>query len=151
MNVRTALIFLMVGLVGLWLVMGVLSFIRWVRTRYPRRGVLVLMALCLIVVGAAIVIAMEMRERPSFRPNDLLTLQEPVVAKTIAADRSTKIETCVIDRYEHLGVLEVEGGRLTVRVESNNTSAPVYCPIGTDVRTEVAWLHSFTVTRRTAQ
>ena len=148
MNVRAALIFLVFGFVGLLLVMGVLSFVRWVRIRYPRRGFLILVALCVIVVGSGIVIAMEIQERPTFRPNDLVTLQEPVVARTIAADRNTRIEICVIDRYEHLGVVEVEGGTLTVRVESNNTSASVYCPIGTDVRTELAWLHSFTMTRR---
>ena len=102
----------------------------------------------MIVVGSAILIVMEIRERPTFRPHDLVTLQEPVVARTIAADRNSRIETCVIDRYEHLGVVEVEGGTLTARVESNKTSAPVFCPIGTDIRTEVAWLHSLTVTRR---
>lgn len=148
MNVRAALIFLVFGFVGLLLVMGVLSFVRWVKIRYPRRGFLILVALCVIVVGSAIVVAMEIRERPTFRPNDLVTLQEPVVARTIAADRNSRIETCVIDRYEHFGVVEVEGGTLTARVESNNTSAPVYCPIGADVRTELAWLHGFTVTRR---
>lgn len=148
MNVRAALIFLVFGFVGLLLVMGVLSFVRWVKIRYPRRGLLILVALCVIVMGSAIVIAMELRDRPTFRPNDLVTLQEPVVAKTIAADRNSRIETCVIDRYEHLGVVEVEGGTLMARVESNNTSAPVYCPIGAAVRTELAWLHGVTVTRR---
>ncbi len=59
MNVRAALIFLVFGFVGLLLVMGVLSFVRWVRIRYPRRGFLILVALCVIVVGSAIMIAME--------------------------------------------------------------------------------------------
>jgi hypothetical protein len=148
MNVRAALIFLVFGFVGLLLVMGVLSFVRWVKIRYPRRGIPILVALGMIVMGSAIVIAMEIRERPSFRPNDLVTLQEPVVAKIIAADRNSRIETCVIDRYEHLGVMEVEGATLTAKVESNNTSTPVFCPIGADVRTELAWLHDVTVTRR---
>ena len=148
MNVRAALVFLVVGFVGLLFVMGVLSFIRWVKIRYPRRGSLILVALCVIVAGSAIVIAMEIRERPTFRPNDLVTLQEPVVAKTMVADRNSRSEPCVVDRYEHVGVVEVEGATLTVRVESNNTSAPAYCPIGAEVRTEVGWLHDVTVTRR---
>ncbi len=119
MTVRAALIFLVFGFVVLILVMGVLSFVRWMKIRYPRHGSLILVALCVIVVGSAIVIAMEIRERPTFLPNDLVTLQEPVVAKITAADRNSRIETCVIDRYEHLGVVEVEGGTLTARVESN--------------------------------
>ena len=45
MNVRVALIFLVFGFVGLLLVMGVMSFVRWVKIRYPRRGFLILVAL----------------------------------------------------------------------------------------------------------
>ena len=88
MNVRVALIFLVFGFVGLLLVMGVWWLLRSVMIRYPRRGFFILVApiIGMMVVGSAIVIAMEMREQPSDRPNDLVTLQEPVVGRTIAAD-----------------------------------------------------------------
>jgi len=54
---------------------------------------------------------------------------------------------------EHLGVLEIEieRGALKARVESNNTSAPVFCPIGTEVRIDLNWLHRLTITRRQTQ
>ena len=93
---------------------------------------------------------MEIRDRPTFRTHDLITLQEPVVAKIVPTDRDSRSLVCVVDLHEHLGVLDVdsEGGALKARVESNNTSATLYCPVGADVRIELAWLHRMTVTRR---
>ena len=89
-------------------------------------------------------------DEPTYQPNDLITLQQPVVVRTISADRESRALTCVVDLHEHLGVMEVESesGTLKARVESNNTSAALYCPIGAEVRVEIAWLHRPTVTRR---
>lgn len=148
MNLRVALIFLVLGFIGLLLVMGALSFFRWLKNAYPQRFPWILAILCVIVVGAGIWTALEVREQPTFRTNDLITLEEPVVARTIPVDRDSHIVTCIVDRSEHLGVVEVGSATLAARVESNNTSSPVYCPIGADVRIEIAWLHRFTVTRR---
>jgi hypothetical protein len=153
MNLRAALILFVLTFIGLLLVIGVRTFIRWLQIHYPRRATAVLTGLCLLVLGAGALIAIEMKEQPTFRPRDLITLQEPVVARTIVADRESRSMPCVVDLHEHLGILDVEAesGTLKARVESNNNSAPVYCPIGADVRVNVAWLHRITVTRRQAE
>jgi hypothetical protein len=148
MNFRVALIFLVFGFIGLLLVMGALSLFRWLKNAYPQRFPWILAILCLIVVGAGIWTALEVREQPMFQTNDLITLQEPVVARTIPVDRNSRIATCIVDLSEHLGVVEVGSGTLAARVESNNTSSATYCPIGADVRIEIGWLHHFTVTHR---
>lgn len=148
MNLRVALVFLVLGFIVLLLVMGALSFFRWLKNAYPQRFPWILAILCLILAGAGIWTAMELKERPTFQSNDLITLQEPVVVRTIPFDRNSRIVTCIVDLSEHLGVLEVGSGLLTARVESNNTSGAVYCPIGAEVRVEIAWLHRFTVTHR---
>jgi hypothetical protein len=46
--------------------------------------------------------------------------------------------------------LDNERGSLRALVESNNTSVPLYCPIGAEVRIEAAWLHHPTITHRQA-
>ncbi len=150
MNLRMFLIMLVLAFIGILLVMGARTLARWLKIHHPRRASAILVALWAIVVGAGWLIAMEFWEQPTFRPNDLITLQEPVVARTIAADRDSRTLSCVVDLHEHLGVLEVESdsGTLKARVESNNTSAPLYCPIGSEVRIEIAWLHRMTITRR---
>lgn len=148
MNLRAALVFIVLGFIGLFLVMGVLSFVQWLRQSYPRRFRLILAGLGVLLVAAGIWTATEMMERPTFRPNDLITLHEPVVAKTIPADRDSRMTACIVDSSEHLAVVEVGGGTLTARVESNNASVPVYCAIGADVRIELAWLHRYTLTHR---
>ena len=58
----------------------------------------------------------------------------------------------MVDLHEHLGVLELdnERGSLRALVESNNTSVSLYCPIGAEVRIEAAWLHHPTITHRQA-
>jgi hypothetical protein len=150
MNLRMFLIMLVLAFIGILLVMGARTFARWLKMHYPRRASAILVALWAIVVGAGWLIAMEFWGQPTFQPNDLITVQEPVVARTIAADRNSRILSCVVDLHEHLGVLEIEsdGGTLKARVESNNTSAPLYCSIGAEVRIEMAWLHRLTITRR---
>jgi hypothetical protein len=150
MNPRVILIALVLGFIGIILLIGVRTFIRWLKIHYPRRASAILAALAAGIVGTGVLVAMEIRDRPTFRANDLITLQEPVVAKTVETDRDSRSMTCVVDLHEHLGVVDVdiEGGTLRARVESNNTSASLYCPIGRDVRIELAWLHRMTVTRR---
>lgn len=153
MNLRFAFIILVLVFVALLLAIGVLTAIRWLRLHYPQRANAILAGGAAIVAGGVIMTLVEMNDRPMFRPHDLITLQEPVVARTIPVDRGTGSTTCVVDLHEHLGVLEIEieQGALKARVESNNTSAPVFCPIGTEVRIDLSWLHRLTVTRRQTQ
>ena len=148
MNPRGALLVIVLGCVGLLLAMGVLAFVQWLKRTYPRRFRLILLLVGLMVIAAGIWVGMELVERPDFRPNDLITLHEPVVAKTVAVDRDSRMAACIVDVSEHLAVVELAGGVLTARVESNNTTAPVYCPVGADVRIEPAWLHRYSLTHR---
>lgn len=153
MNLRFAFIVLVLAFIALLLAIGVLTAIRWIRIHYPDRANAILGGAAAIVIGAAVMTVIEINDRPMFRPHDLITLQEPVVARTIPMDRGAGSATCVVDLHEHLGVLEIEieHGALKARVESNNTSAPVFCPIGTEVRIDLNWLHRLTVTRRQTQ
>ncbi|HET6675046.1 MAG TPA: hypothetical protein VFG71_06890 [Nitrospiraceae bacterium] len=148
MNLRAALVFIVLGFVGLLLAMGTLAFIQWLKQTYPRRFRTILLILGALIIAAGVWIGMELVERPVFRPNDLITLHEPVVAKTIAVDRDSRMTACIVDVSEHLAVVELSGGVLTARVESNNATAPVYCAVGADVRIEPAWLHRYSLTRR---
>ncbi|MEK6804132.1 MAG: hypothetical protein AABZ34_15950 [Nitrospirota bacterium] len=152
MNLRLVLTVAALGFIALLLVIGIRTAVRWLRIHYPQRANAALFGVCLLLAGAGVVIAVEMKDQPTFRPNDLLTLQEPVVARTIVGDRESRSLTCVVDLHEHLGVLELENerGTMRARVESNNTSEPLYCSIGAEVRIEAAWLHHPTITHRQA-
>jgi hypothetical protein len=150
MNPRVFLIFGALTFLGLLLVMGARAFARWVKFHYPAHARLILSGLWILGIAVVWLGVREIQEAPVYQPNDLLTLQEPVVAKTVSTNRDVRPIACVVDLHEHLGLLEIEqeSGTLTARVESNNTSAPLYCPIGAAVRIEAAWLHHPTVTRR---
>ena len=148
MTFRAALVFIVLGFVGLLVAMGLRSFVEWLKQAYPRRFRLILATLALFVAAAIVWMALELVERPTFRSNDLITLHEPVVATTIAADRDSRTTACIVNTSEHLAVITVEGGTLTARVESNNGSAPVYCAVGGDVRIELTWLHRYSLTHR---
>jgi len=148
MNLRAALIFLVLGFIGLLLVMGAVSFVRWLRLSYPRSFRSILVVLCLVVVGAGVWVYMEAKERPVFHAGDLMTLQEPVVARVIPADRQSPTTSCIVEIYEHLSVVDVQSGTLKARVESNNRSGPSFCPVGAEVQIDLAWLHRFTLTQR---
>ena len=150
MNPRVLLIFGAVTFLGLLLVMGARAFARWVKLHYPAHAWLILSGLWILGIAVAWLAVREIQEAPVYEPNDLITLQEPLVAKTVSSNRDVRPIACVVDLHEHLGVLEIEreSGTLTARVESNNTAASLYCPIGAEVRAEVAWLHHPTVTRR---
>ena len=148
MTLRAALVFIVLGFAVLLLAMGLRSFIAWLKRAYPRRFRIILAALTVLVTSAIVWTALELMERPVFRPNDLITLHEPVVANTTAVDRDSRSTACIVDKSEHLAVVGTEGGTITARVESNNRAASVYCEIGTEVRLEVAWLHRYSLTHR---
>src|SRR5262245_62106017 len=136
MNLRAALIFLVLGFVSLLIVMGALTFVSWLKTAYPRHFRSILVALSLVIVGLGFWGYMEASGDPAFHTADLLTLQEPVVARLEAVGRGERNTACIIDIYEHLAVVEVRTGTLSARVESNNTSGPSFCPIGIKVQVE---------------
>jgi len=148
MNLRVALIFLVLGFIGLLIAMGAVSFVRWLKFSYPRSFRSILAVLCLVVVGAGVWAYMEAKERPVFQAGDLITLEDPVVARVIPADRHSPTTSCIVEIYEHLSVVDVQSGTMKARVESNNRSGPSFCPIGADVQIELTWLHSFTLTHR---
>jgi hypothetical protein len=148
MNLRAALIFLVLGFIGLLIVMGAASFVRWLKVSYPRSFRSILVGLCLLLVGAGVWVYMEAKERPVFHAGDLITLEEPVVARVIPADRNAPTTSCIVEIYEHLSVVDLQSGTLKARVESNNRSGPSFCPIGADVQIELAWLRHFTLTHR---
>jgi len=148
MNLRAALIFLVLGFIGLLIVMGAASFVRWLKISYPLQYRTILVVLCLLLVGAGVWVYMEVKERPVFHAGDLMTLEEPVVARVIPADRHAPATSCIVEICEHLSVVEVHSGTLKARVESNNRSGPSFCPIGADVQIELAWLNHFTLTYR---
>ena len=148
MNLRAALIFLVLGFIGLLIVMGAASFVRWLKISYPLQYRTILVVLCLLLVGAGVWVYMEVKERPVFHAGDLMTLEEPVVARVIPAVRNAPATSCIVEIYEHLSVVEVHSGTLKARVESNNRSGPSFCPIGADVQIELAWLNHFTLTYR---
>lgn len=153
MNLRFAFIVLVLCVLLLLLALGIRTAILWIRTRYPERANSILAAASIVAVAAGLLVVVEVMEQPQFRPHDLLTLQEPVVAKTIPVDRGAGSTLCVVDVREHLGVLEVdiEQGLLRAKVESNSTAGAAFCPIGTEVRLDLTWLHRFSVTRRQPQ
>ena len=148
MNLRAALIFLVLGFIGLLIVMGAASFVRWLKISYPRSFRSILVVLCLLLVGAGVWVYMEAKERPAFHAGDLMTLEEPVVARVIPAERNAPATSCIVEIYEHLSVVDMQSGTLKARVESNNRSGPSSCPIGADVQIELAWLRHFTLTHR---
>ena len=148
MNLRAALIFLVLGFITLLLAMGAFSFVRWLKAAYPGQFRFILAALCVALAGLGVWGYMEANDRPAFHPGDLLTLQEPVVARITSADRNSPISSCIVDIYEHLSVVEVRAGTMTARVDSNNRSGTGFCPIGADVQIELGWLHRYTLTHR---
>ena len=150
MNPRVVLIIGASAFIGLLLVMGARAFGRWVKTHYPAQASAIFFGLGVFAILVGWLIAREIGEAPAYQANDLLTLQEPVVVRTVSTNRDVRSIVCVVDLHEHLGLLEVEqeSGALTARVESNNTSAALYCPIGAEIRVDRAWLHHPTVTRR---
>jgi hypothetical protein len=148
MNLRAALIFLVLGFIGLLLVMGAVGFVRWLRIAYPRRFRSILATLGVAVVGLGYWGYQEAAQRPAFHPGDLITLEAPVVARLVPPERNAPKTSCIVEIYEHLAVVEVESGTLKAQVESNTRSGPSFCPIGAEVQLDPAWLHRYTLTHR---
>jgi len=144
-NVRAALIFLVLGFFGLLLVMGTLGFVRWLKVSYPRHFRVMLLAILLGLVGSGIWVYIEASERPIFHAGDQLTLHEPLVGRLLSADRGPTT-SCIVDIHEHVGVVEEAAGALTLKVESNTRSGPSFCPTGAQIRIEAPWLHRYTLT-----
>lgn len=97
MNLRFAFIVLVLCVLLLLLALGIRTAILWIRTRYPERANSILAAASIVAVAAGLLVVVEVMEQPQFRPHDLLTLQEPVVAKTIPVDRGAGSTLCVVD------------------------------------------------------
>lgn len=145
---RAALVILVLGFVGLLLVLGSLSFVRWVRSSYPRQARLILAACALLLAGVVVVGVLEMTGRPAFRPGDLIILNQPIAVRLAATERNVPSTTCIVEIREHLAVVDSGGGTLTARVESNRTSGAGLCPVGAEVTFDSAWLMRYTLTRR---
>src|SRR3989442_12475639 len=96
MNLRAALIFLVLGFIGLLIVMGAASFVRWLKISYPLQYRTILVVLCLLLVGVGVWIYMEVKERPVFHAGDLMTLEEPVVARVIPPDRKAPAPSWIL-------------------------------------------------------
>lgn len=148
MNLRVALLLLGASLLALLIVIGASSLLRWLKQTYPQQFPVLAVILCLGLGALGIWGFMEIRSGPALHTGDLLTLQEPVVARSVTLDGRLSHTACIIDIYEHLSVIETGGGILKARVESNPPSGASYCPVGAEVQIELAWLHRFTLTHR---
>jgi hypothetical protein len=148
MNLRVALVVLVLGFIAVLLVMGAISFVRWLRMTYPRHYRSLLLLILLGSVGVGVWIMMEMRDRPSFYQEDVITLGEPLAVRVVSAKRLTATTSCIVEIHEHLAVREVLRDRLTAEVESNAGAVPPFCPVGAEVQFDPSWLQRYTVTRR---
>jgi hypothetical protein len=147
-NLRVALVVLVLGFIAVLLVMGALTFVRWLKISYPHYYRTILIAILLIACGLGIWMLLEVRDRPSFQEEDVLTLGEPLVVRVVSTERLTATTSCIVEIHQHLAVLEVMSGTLKVRVESNAGSGPTFCPIGAQVLFDLAWLQHYTLTHR---
>lgn len=118
------------------------------KVAYPRQYRAILSAVLVLCVGLGVWGSMEIRNQPSFHPNDLITPGEPLVVRVVAAERNTPTISCIMEAREHLAVVDVGGGTLKPRVETNSRSGPSCCPIGAAVQVDPAWLHDYTLTHR---
>jgi hypothetical protein len=148
LNLRVLLIVLVLGFIGLLVVMGAVSFVRWLMVAYPRHFRSILMAMILTSIGLGIWGFMEARERPSFHADDVITLGQPVAVRLVPTERLTATASCIVEIRQHLAVVEVMNGTLKGRVESNAGSGPGLCPPGAEVQFDPAWLQFYTLTHR---
>jgi hypothetical protein len=148
MTLRVALVLLVLGFIGLLLVMGAITFVRWLKLTYPGHYRWILAGVALTLIGLSIWGSFEVMDRPSFHAGDLITLQEPLVVRMGGADRLSPVTSCIVDIYQHLAIVDTGGGTMKARVESNKGSGPAFCPAGAEVQFELAWLHRYTLTHR---
>lgn len=148
MAFRLAVVLLVLGFIGLLIVMGTISFVRWLKITHPRHFRSILIGLSAALIGVVIWTILEVMDRPSFQAGDLITVQEPLVARMVTTDVKTATTSCIVEIYEDLSVVDTTSGTMKARVESNKKSGPSSCPIGAEVQFELAWLHRYTVTHR---
>lgn len=148
MNLRLLLILLVLVVVGMLILLGAVSVVRWLRLAYPRYFRAILAGLLILGVGLGVWGYSEIRDRPAFHPNDLITLGEPLVGRVASAERNRPTTSCIVELREHLSVVSVGGGLLTARVESNSQAGPAFCPVGAEVQFDPAWLRDYTLTHR---
>jgi hypothetical protein len=149
-NLRVLLVVVVLGFIGLLLVMGAVTFVRWLREAYPQHFRLILAVFVLSGFGLGIWIYLEAKDRPDFHANDLITLGQPLVVRVVPTERLAATASCIVEIYEHLAIVEVGSSTLKARVESNKGSGPSLCPIGVKVQFERAWLELYTLTHRHA-
>jgi hypothetical protein len=148
LNIRVALVVLVLGFIALLLVMGAFSFVRWLKFSYPHYYRAILITIVLLACGVGIWVLLELRDRPAFHEEDVITLGAPLVVRVVSTERLTATTSCIVEIHEHLAVLEVMSGTLKARVESNAGLGPSLCPIGAQVRFDPAWLQHYTLTHR---
>ena len=148
MNARAVLIFVILGFIGLLLILGAVSFVRWLKTSYPQHFRLILAVIVLSSFGLGVWMYLEAKEQPRFHPGDLLTLGEPLVVKVIPTERLAGTTSCIVDIHEHLSIVEVGSGAIKARVESNSTSGTGFCAVAAVVQFDLSWLHRHTLTHR---
>jgi hypothetical protein len=147
-TVRLVLVLLVLGFIGLLLVMGAIAFVRWLKVAHPGHYRSILGGLAVAFVAVSIWGFLETTDRPTFHAGDLLTLQEPLVARIVPTDRDSSTTSCMVDIYEHLAVVSVGSGTMKARVDRNKSSGPGFCPVGAEVQFELGWLHRYTLTHR---
>jgi hypothetical protein len=147
-NLRALLIFLIIGFIGLLVILGAVSFVRWLRESYPQHFRVVLAIIVLSGFGLGVWMYLEAKERPAFHAGDVLTLGEPLVVRSLPTERLAVTTSCIVEIHEHLSVLDVGSGTLKARVESNTSSGAPFCSVGTVVQLDLAWLHRYTLTHR---
>lgn len=148
MTLRLAIVLLVLGFIGLLLVMGAISFVRWLKFTHPHHFRSILIGLSAALIGLSAWALLEVMDRPSFEAGDLITVQEPIVARIVATDLRAPTTSCIVEGYENLSVVGVSSGTMKARVESKKMSGPAFCPVGAFVEFELAWLHRYTLTHR---
>jgi len=145
---RFAVVLLVLGFIGLLIVMGAISFVRWLRVTHPRHFRSILTGVCAVLIGTVGWAVLEVLEQPTFQPGDLVTVQEPLVARMVTTDVKSATTSCIVEIYEDLSVVGIHSGTMKARIESNKKSGPSSCPIGAEVQFELAWLRRYTLTHR---
>jgi hypothetical protein len=148
LNILVALVVLVLGFIALLLVMGAFTFVRWLKISYPHYYRAILIAILVIGCGLGVWVLLELRDRPTFHEEDVITLGEPLAVRAVSTERLTATASCIVEIHEHLAIREVMSGTLKARVESNAGSGPSLCPIGAQVLFDPAWLQQYTLTHR---
>ena len=90
MNPRIIIVIGLLAFIGLLLVMGARALARWLKIHYPRQASAILLGLWIGGLAVGWLMVRELRTELLYQPNDLLTLQETVVTRTIPAVRDIR-------------------------------------------------------------